>query len=105
MPFRFFEVAPEPDTDNPASLTTSSRAYMASKEIKSSSEGNSRGIPRAPFVVSGQYLLTMRVLRSLTFQSDVEQHIGGPDAEVEPVLRAFQDAIAYVSTILSQSAG
>ena len=38
----------------------------------------------------------MRVLRSLTFQSDVEQHIGGPDAEVEPVLRSFQDAIAYV---------
>ncbi|KLO16508.1 Prefoldin, subunit 3 [Schizopora paradoxa] len=60
---------------------------MASKDTKSVTEGNSRGIPRAPFV------------------SDVEQHIGGPDAEVEPVLRSFQDAIAkyrYMENNLNQ---
>ena len=29
-------------------------------------------------------------------QADVEEHIGGPDAEVEPALVRLQDALAYV---------
>ncbi|KAF8332003.1 Prefoldin subunit-domain-containing protein [Cantharellus anzutake] len=39
-------------------------------------ETNPRGIPKAPFI------------------SSVEDHIGGPDAEVESTLKQFQEAIA-----------
>ncbi|KIJ47175.1 hypothetical protein M422DRAFT_164199, partial [Sphaerobolus stellatus SS14] len=48
---------------------------------------NPRGIPYAPFV------------------SDVEEHIGGPDAEVESTLKQFQEAIAkyrYMELNLTQ---
>ncbi|KAF8487576.1 Prefoldin subunit 3 [Gautieria morchelliformis] len=50
-------------------------------------ESNPRGIPHAPFV------------------SDVEEHIGGPDAEVESTLKQFQEAIAkyrYMELNLTQ---
>ena len=30
------------------------------------------------------------------YQADVEEYLGGPDAEVEESLKGFQDAIAYV---------
>ncbi|KAG8741694.1 hypothetical protein FRC10_002567 [Ceratobasidium sp. 414] len=49
-----------------------STSYEVGKEIKT----NPRGIPQAPFV------------------SDIEHHIGGPDAECESTLRQFQEAIA-----------
>ncbi|KAJ7037371.1 Prefoldin subunit 3 [Mycena alexandri] len=39
-------------------------------------ERNPRGIPKAPFI------------------ADVEDHVGGPDGEVEGPLKAFQDALA-----------
>ncbi|KAJ7743839.1 Prefoldin subunit-domain-containing protein [Mycena metata] len=39
-------------------------------------ERNPRGIPKAPFI------------------ADVEDHVGGPNAEVEGPLKAFQDALA-----------
>lgn len=32
-------------------------------------------------------------------QADVEEHIGGPLGEVEPVLSRFQDALAYVHDV------
>lgn len=50
-------------------------------------EKNPRGIPKALFI------------------SDVEQYLGGPDAEVEKVLNAFQDALAkyrYMDSNLNQ---
>ncbi|TDL26945.1 Prefoldin, subunit 3 [Rickenella mellea] len=50
-------------------------------------ETNPRGIPRAPFI------------------ADVEQHLGGPDVEIEPVLNQFQDALAkyrYMENNLTQ---
>ena len=34
-------------------------------------------------------------------QADVEEHIGGPDAEVEPALARLQDALAYVNYSLA----
>ncbi|KAG8711922.1 hypothetical protein FRC08_015245 [Ceratobasidium sp. 394] len=49
-----------------------STSSEVAKEIKT----NPRGIPQAPFV------------------SDIEQHIGGPDAECESALRQFQEALA-----------
>ncbi|KAJ7715031.1 Prefoldin subunit-domain-containing protein [Mycena maculata] len=39
-------------------------------------ERNARGIPKAPFI------------------ADVEEHVGGPDGEVEGSLKSFQDALA-----------
>jgi len=45
-------------------------------------EKNPRGIPKAPFI------------------TDVEQYIGGPDAEVEGTLKSFQDAIAIVAIVI-----
>ncbi|KAF7974544.1 hypothetical protein HWV62_12024 [Athelia sp. TMB] len=59
---------------------------MASKTVFSE-EKNPRGIPRAPFI------------------ENVEAHIGGPDVEVEPTLKQFQDALAkykYMETNLTQ---
>ncbi|THH15867.1 hypothetical protein EW146_g4685 [Bondarzewia mesenterica] len=50
-------------------------------------EKNPRGIPKALFI------------------SDVEEYLGGPDAAVEKVLNAFQDALAkyrYMDSNLSQ---
>ncbi|KAB5588266.1 Prefoldin subunit [Ceratobasidium theobromae] len=62
----------------------SASAEAGSKpEIKT----NPRGIPHAPFV------------------SDIEQHIGGPEAECESALRQFQEAIAkyrYMELNLNQ---
>ncbi|KAL5498202.1 hypothetical protein ACEPAH_2332 [Sanghuangporus vaninii] len=49
---------------------------MSEKGTVSKSEKNPRGIPHAPFI------------------ADVEAHVGGPDAEVEPVLARFQEALA-----------
>jgi len=48
---------------------------------------NPRGIPRAPFI------------------ENVEAHLGGPDVEVEPTLKQFQDALAkyrYMDSNLTQ---
>ncbi|KAG6889210.1 hypothetical protein C0995_002670 [Termitomyces sp. Mi166 len=59
---------------------------MSSKTIFSS-EKNPRGIPKAPFV------------------ANVEEYLGGPDAEVEGTLKTFQDAIAkyrYMDSNLTQ---
>ncbi|KIM89813.1 hypothetical protein PILCRDRAFT_812608 [Piloderma croceum F 1598] len=50
-------------------------------------EKNPRGIPRAPFI------------------ENVEAHLGGPDVEVEPTLKQFQDALAkyrYMDANLTQ---
>ncbi|KAL1738521.1 Prefoldin subunit-domain-containing protein [Schizophyllum fasciatum] len=50
---------------------------MSSKPITVfSDEKNPRGIPKAPFI------------------ADVEEYLGGPDADVEAPLKAFQDALA-----------
>ncbi|TRM58308.1 Prefoldin subunit-domain-containing protein [Schizophyllum amplum] len=50
---------------------------MSSKPIAVfTDEKNPRGIPKAPFI------------------ADVEEYLGGPDAEVEAPLKAFQDALA-----------
>jgi len=43
---------------------------------KTKPDTNPRGIPRAPFV------------------ADVEEHLGGPNAEVENTLRQFDEAMA-----------
>ncbi|KAF8153780.1 prefoldin subunit [Crassisporium funariophilum] len=61
---------------------------MASK-IKPvfSEEKNPRGIPKAPFI------------------ADVEEYLGGPDAETDGTLKAFQDALAkyrYMDSSLAQ---
>ncbi|EGN92631.1 hypothetical protein SERLA73DRAFT_190812 [Serpula lacrymans var. lacrymans S7.3] len=48
---------------------------------------NPRGIPKAPFI------------------TNVEEYIGGPDAEIEETLKSFQDAIAkyrYMESNLTQ---
>ncbi|KAF8624299.1 hypothetical protein AX15_005931 [Amanita polypyramis BW_CC] len=50
-------------------------------------EKNARGIPKAPFI------------------ANVEEYLGGPDAEIEGTLRAFQDALAkyrYMDSNLTQ---
>ncbi|KAL5479007.1 hypothetical protein ACEPAI_2295 [Sanghuangporus weigelae] len=60
---------------------------MSEKGTVSKSEKNPRGIPHAPFI------------------ADVEAHVGGPDAEVEPVLARFQEALAkyrYMEANLAQ---
>ncbi|KAF9007137.1 Prefoldin subunit-domain-containing protein [Cyathus striatus] len=67
---------------------------MATTEIQKakpraifSDEKNPRGIPKAPFI------------------ADVEEYLGGEDAEVESTLKAFQDALAkyrYMDGNLSQ---
>ncbi|KIK01635.1 hypothetical protein K443DRAFT_132191 [Laccaria amethystina LaAM-08-1] len=52
-----------------------------------SEEKNPRGIPKAPFI------------------ADVEEYLGGPNAEVEGTLKSFQDAIAkyrYMDANLAQ---
>ncbi|GLB44336.1 putative binds specifically to cytosolic chaperonin (c-CPN) and transfers target proteins to it [Lyophyllum shimeji] len=59
---------------------------MSSKPVFSS-EKNPRGIPKAPFV------------------ADVQEYLGGPDAEVEGTLKSFQDALAkyrYMDANLTQ---
>ncbi|KAI5120242.1 hypothetical protein M0805_007546 [Coniferiporia weirii] len=60
---------------------------MSSADVDTRPEKNTRGIPRAPFI------------------TDVEEHIGGPEAEVEPVLQRFQDVLAkyrYMEANLTQ---
>ncbi|CAK5279801.1 unnamed protein product [Mycena citricolor] len=59
-----------------ASLTSLLPNCRPLKMSKALEEKNPRGIPRAPFI------------------ADVEQHIGGPDGEVEGPLKSFQDALA-----------
>jgi uncharacterized OB-fold protein len=61
------------------------------------SEKNPRGIPHAPFVVG------IVILQGYAgwhadgkCQDDVDKYMGGTEADVEPVLRSFQEAIAYV---------
>ncbi|KJA26550.1 hypothetical protein HYPSUDRAFT_132805 [Hypholoma sublateritium FD-334 SS-4] len=52
-----------------------------------SEEKNPRGIPKAPFI------------------ADVDAYLGSPDAEVEPTLKSFQDALAkyrYMDSSLTQ---
>ncbi|KAF8630085.1 hypothetical protein AX17_005483 [Amanita inopinata Kibby_2008] len=59
---------------------------MATKSVFSE-EKNARGIPKAPFI------------------ADVEEHLGGPDAEAEGTLRGLQDALAkyrYMEGSLTQ---
>ncbi|RDB18322.1 putative prefoldin subunit 3 [Hypsizygus marmoreus] len=59
---------------------------MTSKAVFSN-EKNPRGIPKAPFL------------------ADVEEYLGGPDAEVEGPLKSFQDALAkyrYMDSNLTQ---
>ncbi|TFK50590.1 Prefoldin, subunit 3 [Heliocybe sulcata] len=58
-----------------------------SADILASVEKNARGIPKAPFV------------------ANVEEYIGGSDADVEPTLRKIQDALAkyrYMDSNLQQ---
>ncbi|KAF8055240.1 Prefoldin subunit 3 [Lyophyllum atratum] len=55
---------------------------MASNTVFST-EKNPRGIPKAPFV------------------ANVEEYLGGPDAEVEGTLKNFQDALAYAPPLPS----
>lgn len=43
------------------------------------------------------------VLTKPTFKEDVEEYLGGPDAEVETPLKAFQDALAYESISFLQA--
>jgi hypothetical protein len=58
-------------------------------------ETNPRGIPHAPFIVGiGGRSNCCDAYDSP--QSSVEEHVGGPDAEVESTLKQFQEAIAYV---------
>ncbi|KAI0060072.1 Prefoldin, subunit 3 [Artomyces pyxidatus] len=67
-------------------------------------EKNPRGIPKALFIV-GLISPSLRYCSSLALQNDVEEYLGGPDAEVEKVLSAFQDAIAkyrYMDSNLTQ---
>ncbi|EUC58690.1 prefoldin subunit 3, putative [Rhizoctonia solani AG-3 Rhs1AP] len=64
-------------------MASSPTGEPESKELRT----NPRGIPHAPFV------------------SDIEQHIGGPEAESESALRQFQEAIAkyrYMELNLNQ---
>jgi len=59
----------------PSSRITTSKPSSASMNPMTL-ETNPRGIPRAPFI------------------SSVEDHIGGPDVEVESTLKQFQEALA-----------
>ncbi|KAF9508055.1 hypothetical protein BS47DRAFT_1350783 [Hydnum rufescens UP504] len=52
--------------------TTNKQSGSSTRKL----ETNPRGIPRAPFI------------------SSVEEHVGGPDVEVESTLKQFQEAIA-----------
>ncbi|CAE6477092.1 unnamed protein product [Rhizoctonia solani] len=64
-------------------MASTSTAESGSKELKT----NPRGIPHAPFV------------------SDIEHHIGGPEAECESALRQFQEAVSkyrYMELNLNQ---
>ncbi|CAE6443146.1 unnamed protein product [Rhizoctonia solani] len=77
--------SPGPSADFPAhpNHAMASTAESGSSELKT----NPRGIPHAPFV------------------SDIEHHIGGPEAECESALRQFQEAIAkyrYMELNLNQ---
>lgn len=60
-----------------------------------SDEKNPRGIPKAPFIVRRFDLLVCQFL-TLVKKTDVEEYIGGADADVEAILKSFQDALAYV---------
>jgi len=71
-------------------MMASAVASSSNHEVSSSAKTittNPRGIPRAPFV------------------SSIEEHVGGPDVEVESTLKQFQEAIAkyqYMETNLQQ---
>lgn len=86
-------------------------------DIIQEGEKNPRGIPKAIFIVRlwSFRVLPLRALLIFSFiivtghpihlsvhpstphpQNDVEEYLGGPDAAVERVLSAFQDALACV---------
>jgi len=70
-----------------SSAATSKSAESRIVEGKPKVETNPRGIPKAPFI------------------ANIEEHVGGPDAEVESTLRQFQEAIAkyrYMELNLNQ---
>jgi hypothetical protein len=80
----------------------------APPDIIKEGEKNPRGIPKAIFIVRLQsFRVTLwppasrfaDAIRPSTPhpQNDVEEYLGGPDAAVERVLSAFQDALACVS--------
>lgn len=64
-------------------------------------ETNSRGIPHAPFIVSPTFTRSLPSISptlTLTFcggqQSNVQEYLGGPDEEVEPTLKKFQETMS-----------
>jgi len=68
-------------------MASTSKTENEREELLSKIKTNPRGIPAAPFI------------------ANVEEHVGGPDIEVESSLRQFQEAIAkykYMETNLSQ---
>lgn len=62
-------------------------------------EKNPRGIPQAPFIVSGHFFRGNIGAHRSTLQANVEEYIGGPDGDVEGPLKAFQDAIACAASL------
>jgi hypothetical protein len=89
-------------------------------DIVQEGEKNPRGIPKALFIVrtlrsilnfsqsrafapllplhlsSRHRSCTLLLICRSILQNDVEEYLGGPDAAVERVLSAFQDALACV---------
>ena len=60
-----------------------------------SDEKNPRGIPKAPFIVRISAFFCVFFSLDLRSQTDVEEYLGGADADVEVTLKSFQDALAY----------
>lgn len=77
-------------------LQTSVQPKMPPKAVFSE-EKNPRGIPKAPFIVSVPKVSEAFGYLPRSLQADVEEYLGGPDAEVEGPLKNFQDALAYAS--------
>ena len=80
-------------------------------DIVQEGEKNPRGIPKAIFIVRLQsfaprrppvsrfadlFIISLSPPSTPHPQNDVEEYLGGPDAAVERVLSAFQDALACV---------
>jgi len=61
-------------------------------------EVNPRGIPRAPFVVSVQAQARATLVLShghdAHSQADVDEYVGGPNAEIDSVIKTFQETSA-----------
>ena len=60
-----------------------------------SDEKNPRGIPKAPFIVRVSAYSYIVLSLTCGSQTDVEEYLGGADADVEATLKSFQDALAY----------